>query len=226
METLTREQVAQVGLPKWPALTVVGEKVTPEQAMRVIIRTNGGFLFMSNDKAFVRDLYEVLGLEADELGYPQDYTALGAAQERYQTISPLEFLCNRQIVSAFIGGPHGWCNWNGDIFCNTFNIGKYPDAETVLDEWAAIAEAFPFLALKSQLLTGETSEPGIIPVVEYRVVHGKVTAFLPEGTLVPSVSNLSAPVLSSLYFLGRERGCTLGQFKQALELCDREKIKK
>lgn len=230
MDSLTREQVAQISLPKWPALTVVGEKVTPEQAMQIIIRTNGGVWFSSNDKEFTRDLYKALGVETDESGHPRDYTALDAVEERYQIISPLEYLCNQQIVSAFIGGPHGWCNWNGDIFCNSYNIGKWPDAEVVLNEWAKIAEAFPFLSLKSQLFSGEVGDPDsvVVPVVEFQVSHGEVTAFLPEGTLVPTVSNISVSAVSSLIILPaisrREQGCTLDQFRQALELCDRDAI--
>lgn len=223
MDSLTREQVAQIGLPKWPALTVVGEKVTPEQAMQIIIRTSGEFFFSSNDKAFTRDLYGVLGVELDDIGFPRDFDAMDAVQKRYQVISPLEYLCNHQIVSSFIGGPHGWCNWEGDIFCNTFNIGKWPDAETVLDEWAIIAEAFPFLSLKSQLFNGESSQSDIIPVVEFHILRGTAIAFRPEGILVPAITNVSIPLLLSILVPGRERGCTLDQFRQALELCDREK---
>lgn len=34
-------KLESVYLPKWPAMVVVGKRVTPEQAAEIIIRTNG-----------------------------------------------------------------------------------------------------------------------------------------------------------------------------------------
>ena len=47
----------------------------------------------------------------------------------------LEYLSNHRIVSSWIGGPHGWCNWEGNIGCNNYNIGKHPSCKEVYNEW-------------------------------------------------------------------------------------------
>ena len=47
-----------LGLPKWPALIVKGEKITPEQASEIIIRTNGDS--SCNDNEFSNRVAELI----------------------------------------------------------------------------------------------------------------------------------------------------------------------
>ena len=45
----------EVELPKWPALVVIGESVTKEQAMEILIRTDSLY-FGCNDKEWEEEL--------------------------------------------------------------------------------------------------------------------------------------------------------------------------
>jgi hypothetical protein len=127
------------------------------------------------------------------------------------------------IMSSWIGGPHGWIDWEGNIGCNLYNIGKWPAMIDVEWEWNSIAKAFPFLKLRAQLFSGEISEEGITPLVEYVVADGAVrcmepTACLPLPTQEEIDQHLSANV-GALFARkkGRERGCTLETFAQAFQ---------
>jgi hypothetical protein len=194
---------------------VIGQPVTPEQAAEIIIRTDR-FMFTANDKPFTEELMEAAGVERDTHGWCV-YESRDRAAERYGVLD-LEYLVNDQIVSSYIGGPHGWCNWNGSIFTNSYNIGKWPSVETVESEWKLIAETFPYLFLRAQLFSGEQCEEGIVPVVEFQVAHGEVSTSLPG----PPIPITDEPFDAEAFFrVGRERGCDIGQFKWALSLAER-----
>jgi len=180
-----------VNLNKWPAMIVHGEKVTTEQAAEILIRTDSHIPKpSSNTHDYDKQVCRLFGVPYNGCGgekdpwppydkapdgfYRENWKALERLEKRMKTI-PLGYLNNSRIVSSWIGGPHGWCNWSGDIFSNNYNIGKWPDVEPVYEEWSAIAKAFPYLELKCQLLSGETCEPGLRPLVEYSVSKGKVS---------------------------------------------------
>ena len=55
-------------LPKWPGLLVIGDKVTPEQAMEILIRTDN-LQLSSNDRKFDQQLNEIVyGVKGSWLG--------------------------------------------------------------------------------------------------------------------------------------------------------------
>jgi hypothetical protein len=210
----------RVGLPKWPGLVVQGKRVTEKQAAEILIRTSG-LDFWSNDQELEAELRGIFGLASEMDMYEiedkddrlramrKHWDDVDALRERYGILS-LKYLRNSQIVSTFIGGPHGWLNWSGDVFTNTYNIGKWPEVETVAEEWAAIAEAFPYLDLTCQLQSGETSEGGTVPVVEYVVKDGHVIVQPITASLAPTVSTLDQNVVglvASLNGYGRYREC-------------------
>lgn len=149
------------------------------------------------------------------------------AQERYGIITGLQYLRNNNVLSCWIGGPHGWCSWEGTIGCSNYNIGKWPTGEEVLGEWKLIAATFPTLDLRCQLMSGETCEEGIVPRAEFVVSKGRARAVRPKKPLldagflkVNSESNLRRSWLS-IHSALRERGCTLDQFKSALRLTEK-----
>src|SRR5271155_4789097 len=149
-----------VGLPKWPALLIVGESVTEDQAAEIIIRT-GHWPICINDRAWEREVHAILGVVNPYEDVSRDVKSIDALYETFTAwkermgVLDMEYLYNSQVGSAYIGGPHGWCDWRGVIGCSDYNIGKYPDTVEVLHDWQKIAEAFPFLKLKSQLFNGE-----------------------------------------------------------------------
>jgi hypothetical protein len=126
----------------------------------------------------------------------------------------LHYLHNSRIASSWVGGPHGWCDWSGAITSANYNIGKWPSVREVFDDWSAIAAAFPFLRLWSQLYSGETCEDGTTPLVEFVIGEGKATVCRPtERGVSPVGADLSGFVLGRV---GGERGCTAAMLDNAL----------
>lgn len=212
-----------LGLPKWPAMVVKGDPVTKEQAMEIIIRTSSFRYMFSNDKLFLQGLHylifghQVIDKEdiAKNLGldYNQFEGWVDSKLAPFKQIEGLDYLeSTSRIVSCWIGGPKGWIDWDGNIFTNNYNIGKYPTVEEVLIEWDKIAKVFPFLNLRCQLFDGESGQEGIKPLVEYVVSGGKVDLIKP----VDFICGADGEIKFDLNSPGRERGVSLSKFKEAL----------
>lgn len=218
-----------ISLPKWPHMVVAGKAVTKEQAAEIIIRTTS-LWFSSNSKSVERELYKIIDKtfsfkynpKTDGTIFDQEYSIKNQRNEFLEPYNSLNlgYLGNQRILSCFVGGPHGWINWNGTVGCSSYNIGKWPDAIDVYDDWKTIAEAFPYLNLQCQLMSGESSED-TTPLIEYIVKEGKVEVRKPTERLISNVpyidstevfiENMSAPTSV------RELGCTYAQFKDALQ---------
>jgi len=155
-------------LGKWPAMVVLGDKITEEQANEVLIRTMAREYFdMTNDHEWAATVREIFGKEDDYSLRNATFEERLALMRRNDAlldelgILRLEYLYNSRIASSYIGGPHGWLDWNGNISGNKpYNIGKWPDEGSILDEWTLIAETFPFLSLTAQYYSESPSEPG------------------------------------------------------------------
>jgi hypothetical protein len=209
-------------LTKWPRLIVVGSPITRQQAKEIIIRTDR-LDFSSNDAEFSKQCASYL-YRLDTTGNrSRGYWSLSDAFEdkgdktdwgRYQEcrdkakaeLQPLElrYLENSRIVSCWIGGTHGWCDWDGTIRSTNNNIGKWPTVGEVYEDWKAIAQAFPYLSLRCQLITNE----GVGDIaVEYHVKDGAVVVQDPGPLLQP---------LEEVDWAD-ERGCTYEQFVEAVD---------
>lgn len=164
-------------LSKWPRLLVWGETITPEQAKVVILETTNWY-FSSNSKNYEKTLYKLIGINSRE----NLYGHVSYFQSE-NGILDLQYLDNNWILSCWMGGPHGWCNPDGTIFANTFNIGKWPEFEEVLEEWELIAKTFPFLKLNAQLVNNEGKDDK--PEVGFILGGGKVKVYKPEQKIVP-----------------------------------------
>lgn len=211
--------IKNIGLPKWPALVVIGKSISKEEAAEVLVRTND-WGNSCNDRSFQAEVWRVAGIFGEDEWHP-DWEKLQAFQERLKILD-LEYLHNSRIFSSWIGGPHGWCDWNGRIRTNNYNIGKWPSAETVLKEWEIIAKTFPFLSLKSQLFSGETGEEHSVPVIEFSVEKGEVSFSRPDGPLDVPDFNIEKSVWTLFsHHVDRERGCAIEQLKNALETTER-----
>lgn len=204
-------------LTKWPRLLVVGESVTREQANEILIRTDDWW-FGTNDHAWEQAIYSVAG----EYGHPGSpysgqavghYAAARAWQERLGVLD-LHYLENKRIASSWIGGPHGWCDWDGNIGCSNYNIGKWPSVEAVTEDWTAIAEAFPYLNLHAQLVTDEGE--GEVAAT-WAVRDGKAALVEPAGQLAPvPADDVEGMVFGLLYSADRERGVSVERLREAL----------
>jgi hypothetical protein len=214
----------EIGLPKWPALIVKGNRVTENQAKEILIRTDG-FYFSSNDKEFEREInFLIYGFRENDLheaakkafgfvGYNDFYEWKDTKEEPYRILE-LTYLNNSRIISSWIGGSHGWCDWSGNIGCCNYNIGKWPSVEEVYKDWSDIAKNFPYLDLTCQLLDSEAGESDKEQkaLIEFRVKNGKVDMSIPESIICETVD---VDFVASRMF--GERGCTPSQLKDALE---------
>lgn len=214
-----------VNLPKWPALTVVGKKVTGRQAAEILIRTDDympDYTWGGNDRDHAKALNDLFGVSVFAYDMPDSdrqkrYDKIRALRQS-MGILDLEYLDNSMIVSAWVGGPKGWCDWNGTIFCNYFNVGKWPSVEAVAEDWSKIAEAFPFLDLRSQLYSGETSESDSVPVVEFTVKNGAATVTEPESEIVPVKFLNDMAIINRFTAPFTEHGISIEELREKLEL--------
>lgn len=208
-------------LPKWPQLVVTGVSVSPDRASEIIIRTSN-FHFFSNDLEFENRLHAVIDRTFDwsfNSGHRllDNRARVQSVQEYFSDfLLDLDYLANDRIVSAWIGGSHGWIDWDGTVGCCNYNIGKWPSVTGVELEWEAIAAAFGDLDLCCQLMSGEAGEDNQ-PVVEYRIKDGGVKLITnPTARLLSNVEYLN-PIEQRLNM--GEQGCTIEQFEAALQLC-------
>lgn len=134
---------------KWPAILITGDKVTEEQAIDIVIRTdeavvNPCMFTFGNNHNFGKHWAESIGV---------DYEYDDSKFERINFVY-LEYLQNRLLGSCWIGGSSSWIWEDGSIF-RFSNIGKWPSTEEVFDELKRIAQAFPYLKLKVTLFDEE-----------------------------------------------------------------------
>ena len=133
---------------KWPAMLITGEKVTEEQAMDIIIRTdeavvNPNMYTFGNNQDFGKQWAKLIDVR-------YDYDESVYSRSECINFVSLEYLYNHLLGSCWIGGSHSWIWEDGSIF-RFSNIGKWPSTEKVFDELKRIAQAFPYLKLKATL---------------------------------------------------------------------------
>ncbi len=204
-------------MPKWPAIVVTGDKVAPDQADEINIRTDG-FYLSANDKEWSRQVCEAFGVSVDKHGYPE-WESTDKARERFGILS-LEYLNNFNIISCYVGGPHGWCRWDGTIFYSGHNIGKWPSCEDVGNEWALIAKTWPFLKLRCQLFNAESCGENLAPVVEYHVENGECVCRPPGAPMQVVPDDMESSVRNLLFNPMRERGVSLERLRKAIKTAE------
>lgn len=169
--TITYEPgVGRIVLPKWPQLVVKGASVKPYQAVEILIQTSVWMPY-TNNPDLTKMLEQIVGVPSDDS--IQRYLFVDEWC-RARGILPLEYLHNDRIASAYIFGAKGWCNWDGNIACSGFNIGKYPSVDEVANEWELILAEFPYLDLDAWLYSGEYCEDNTRPLVQFSVRNGLV----------------------------------------------------
>lgn len=188
-EQAEHTRLLNLGLPKWPHLMIVGDKVTTDQAEEIIFRTETFLTDISefaggNNKRFNERYRRDSGMAAIDYPFPDeapnDYWknhfgfAVMESVREFIGFIPLQYLHNTWASSCFIGGPYGFCSPDGDIFYQD-NVGKWPSVEAVYEDFCAIAKAFPYLNLKATLYNGEScEEENIESIVSFVVSNGEV----------------------------------------------------
>lgn len=147
-----------------------------------------------------------------------------ARSEELGILTDLYYLTNRQIMSSWIGGVHGWCQWDGTIGCQGFNIGKWPTGKDIYDEAVLLAETYPFLEMTIQIMAGESCEiddddVSDHPIFEFKLSEGKVYCMEPEAAIHPNTSfsgiNLFMEKMRTGY--SKEIGCSEEKLKHAVQ---------
>ena len=226
----------EVGLPKWPEIRVSGSPVTKEQAAIMAVRLTGTYFSTNEDPTnrmisrciynhdpkrntrgsggIAEQAWEHYAGEALAKNFSARWAFENAVYAHYGIIR-IDNLQAHYIASSWIGGPHGWFRLDGTVQNpHAYNIGKWPDAGSVFQEWAIVAKAFPFLDLTCQLFNGEECENGA-PVVQFRVKGGIVVAEAPGEPLAQG----SQPDISALFSgARRETAFTERSLNKALEL--------
>lgn len=227
-------------LTKWPRLLVVGNRVTREQANEILIRTCVPEYLSGNDRAWDELVGRIMGMDLRDdwhdipelrdnapkrLAWLKERWAARDARETELGIFGSEYLHTSRIASSFIGGPHGWCDWDGVIFTDSYNVGKWPSTEEITEQWKDIAEAFPFLTLRSQLLTDEGA--GEL-AGEWRVENGTVSydpdpvEMLVKDPTADDERRIEAAVEGLVYGrLDRERGVSAERLSEAVTQVER-----
>lgn len=142
---------------KWPTLTVVGPPVTREQAELILIRTCDLDLHC-NDRAWTAAAHRILTNTEHPwyLDTPEGRIAAlkeeWAAKDRYRILW-LHYLGQDRVANAAKGSSGAWCDWDGTIGGRPYSIGKWPGESDITEDWTQIAEAFPFLRLRSQVVS-------------------------------------------------------------------------
>jgi hypothetical protein len=202
-----------VELSKWPRLLVTGKPVTEKQANEILIRTANPYLLHVNDREWNAAVAGVFGFEPGPHGFWTPESIRTAAEE-LRCIGP-QWLYTSRISSPWIGGPHGWCDWDGTIGCANYNLGKWPNVEDVTADWQRIAEAFPYLDLRAQLVTdeGEGDLAAEWTVSAGRAVHRDPA---PGDPLLTDMHTLGAGDFLGRLFIGGERGVSLPRLRAAV----------
>lgn len=238
---MTGETQDDLDLGKWPLMIVRGKKVSLEQAAEIIIRTDD-WLPSSNDRGWVRIVEECLGIsgildtDADDIKPWGRHLDLWRCKREEAGCLPVDYLRTTRIASCYIGGPRGWCDWEGNI-ASRYCIGKWPSVALVANEWSLIAKAFPYLSLRCQLYhadsiyqdTGVDYElmprVGITPVVEFVLSDGHVHT-IPSPTdriPLPESENIMTAMAERTYL--SEHGCAIETLQWAVSLV-RDKMRR
>ena len=170
-------------LEKWTGCLIQGPTLSKEWAERICLQTSSFYLF-TNSKHLLKEYYDVLKIGYKERGHPydHDYYVYESDDKRIKEltkscnlIEDIHYLTNSSICSASLGNPN-WIHWDGTIK-KCANLGKWPSAQNIYDEWRVIAKRFPILKLTCQLLNGELSYGNVDelePIIQFNIDNGKV----------------------------------------------------
>lgn len=159
---MRKEEAFKIDLPKWAQCVINGEKITEEQALEIIRRTDTFFYgYGGNDHTFNARVRKICKLPSFDDYKSDDFyndwniyqKAKEEFEEKWQLVNT-DYIKNSWISCSWIGGYHGWCHPDGTIaFCN--NIGKYATVEEVYNDLLILGKNFPFLNLTCTLMDGE-----------------------------------------------------------------------
>lgn len=158
---------------KWPGLVVLGEKIHPDLALEIIVRTM--FPLYTNQHKYLEEIYSRC------VGRKVSFSYSAPPEVEEKAIAnigglPLTYMRSSWVASNWIGGPHGWCRPDGQIRSSNYNVGKWPTDEEISQDLALIAQTWPSLRFTVQCLDrehwGEEGDPKVSS--QWEVKDGEV----------------------------------------------------
>lgn len=174
-----------IGLPKWPQCIIKGEKISEEQALEIIRRTDSFFCGFSSSKYdFNKQAYKIckrpdrfhdINMTENEINDIDLYLDSIKEWENKWGLIDTCYIKNDWVSSSYIEGVNGWCHPDGTIEYH-HNVGKYPNVKNVYDDLAIIGKEFPFLNLTLTLMNQEECDNDISePLVSMKLANGEVS---------------------------------------------------
>jgi hypothetical protein len=162
-----------IDLGKWPRLLALGKILSIEQTYEVIVKTTNLWNICTNSYSLLSTnrLLKLMSSDNFTITSEKLYSS-NIPEEDWIFNKELDYLHNSQFYSSWIGGRHGWLNWNGTIRTSNYNIGKWPSVNDVLNDVITLKTQFPFLDVTFQLvdITEEDKDVEIhTPLVEYTI---------------------------------------------------------
>lgn len=206
-DPLTRlDEIGEI--EKWTGCLIQGNRLSKAWTERLCLQTSGFDLF-TNSQLLLKEYYDALAIPYDSNGntysrdfrcHAKDYKDAQKLNKACGVMKDIRYLSNSCICSASLGNQN-WVQWDGSIKkCG--NLGKYPTARNIYDEWCVIAKRFPILNIICQLLDGELSYDNLDelnPIVQFNIHDGKVDIqFNDIKKLDLKHSNVYDDILSSL----------------------------
>jgi len=210
-----------ITLPKWPQMLVWGTTVRQAQAKNIILKTDPVLTSLSpysggNNHSWNEWARKKLGLSLlaeFQKKHPElDDTFCWDVERELKEILgcvSTDYVDNNWASCNFIYGPHGWMHPNG-VVGYIDNVGKWPEAAEVYEDWCTLAKAFPFLELHATLMSdsdsdADTTQPLVTFIVRDGLVHVAPEAFVPAFEVAPRrrIESLSH---TSLTNSSREQG--------------------
>lgn len=219
----------KIPLPKWPEMRVEGKSISEDQAAEIILRTDyTSRHVLLNDKEWENTVIKTLKtpkindecykLEDNE--YQKEIEKYNKKLDKYLSkikyIQDIEYIRPDRIGSVYVGGSHGFVDWDGTIGTCGHNIGKWPSIQNIHYEWKVIAREFPYLDLRCQLFSGENCEENTSPIVEYIVKDGVAEIKNPTEAIV--YRKEWGFDLEKQAFILNERYCTVKNLKHAMRV--------
>ena len=191
------KELYSISLPKWPEMRVEGNSISEDQAAEIILRTDHTSRSIClNDKEWESVLIKTLKMpkikdecyKLEDNEYQKEikkyYKKLDKYLSKIRYIQDIEYIRTDRIGSSYVGGSHGFVDWDGTIGTCGHHIGKWPSIQNIHDEWKVIAREFPYLDLRCQLFSGESCEKDTSPIIEYVVKDGVAEVQNPTEAIV------------------------------------------
>ncbi len=161
-------------LPKWPRVKIVGDRIDPNKAKELILRSDqfltslGMHYSGGNDHNLVERYRRLVGLFGEELeSESQAYEVLTAYR---RACVSTQYIHNDWASCSYIEGPYGWVSPRGEIAFDK-NVGKWPSLEEIVGDLTTIAAHIDF---KAYVTDGEYCEDSRV-VAAYEASNGIVT---------------------------------------------------